>query len=73
MKMVLRSQIDRLALVQLLLVLVKSIVLEYIDVRRDSLHDFVVDADALQLKLQTLLVFGEVFLDKRRETYEAQS
>lgn len=62
MKMVLRPQIDCLALVELLLVLVKSIVLENVDVFRDPFHHLIVNADAFQLKLKALLVLFQVFL-----------
>ena len=65
-EMVLWSQIDRFAFVQLLLVLIKSIVLKDIDVCRNSSNHFVIEADALQLKLQTILVLGQVFLCGRR-------
>ena len=67
MKMVLRPQIDCLALVELLLVLVKSIVLENVDVFRDPFHHLIVNADAFQLKLKALLVLFQVFLRGRRK------
>ena len=57
-EMILRSQVDSFALVQFLLVLIKRIVFENIDVRRNSSDHLVVYVDALQLKLQTFLVFG---------------
>lgn len=65
-EMVLRPQIDRLALVQLLLVLIQTIVFEDVNVGRNSSDHFVVYVYALELKLQTLLVLGQVFLAKKK-------